>query len=157
MKMASPAVALPNGVPASVQFDANANAGAANNSNISDNSINTNTNTNTNTINTSTDTSTAQSITNASIKRKRESTDVGDKPPNGLNISNNNRISPAASNAASSSSQLGATLTKVDQPTIRNYYEVLKRYCILPLPLPLLLSPLNHVSPKLNSENSCAL
>ncbi|KAI1399020.1 hypothetical protein F4819DRAFT_489015 [Hypoxylon fuscum] len=138
--MASPAVALPNGVPASVQFDANANAGAANNSNISDNSINTNTNTNTNTINTSTDTSTAQSITNASIKRKRESTDVGDKPPNGLNISNNNRISPAASNAASSSSQLGATLTKVDQPTIRNYYEVLKRFdptpSVLKRPLP---------------------
>ncbi|XXH01521.1 hypothetical protein Hte_007881 [Hypoxylon texense] len=105
--MASPAVAIPNGVSASVQLP-NHNANANNVSSTAD------------------DINTAQSITSASIKRKRDSTDVGDKTPNGLNI---NRITPTSTttpNAASPS--VSATKVQVDQPTIRNYFVVLQRF-----------------------------
>ncbi|KAI1770176.1 hypothetical protein F4818DRAFT_272866 [Hypoxylon cercidicola] len=111
--MASPAVAIPNGVSASVQLpnsDANANI----NSTIDD-------------------LNTAQSIT--SIKRKREPTDVGEKPPNGLNI---NRITPTTTNAVSP--PVSATKLEVDQPTIRNYFTILQRFdptpSVLKRPLP---------------------
>ncbi|KAI1768434.1 hypothetical protein GGR53DRAFT_409745 [Hypoxylon sp. FL1150] len=110
--MASPAVAIPNGVSASVQLNnANANANS-----------------------TSDDLNTAQSVT--SIKRKRESTDVGERPPNGLNI---DRITPTTtSNVASS--PVSATKVEVDQPTIRNYFVVLQRFdptpSVLKRPLP---------------------
>ncbi|KAI1413360.1 hypothetical protein F5Y13DRAFT_189268 [Hypoxylon sp. FL1857] len=117
--MASPAIALPNGVPAPMQLsNNNANASVAANSpnTASDSEVNT-----------------AQSITNTSIKRKRESTDLADSPPNGLNI---NRITPTSTNSVSPPS----STTKVDQPTIRNYFEVLQRFdptpSILKRPLP---------------------
>ncbi|KAI1377978.1 hypothetical protein F4677DRAFT_458727 [Hypoxylon crocopeplum] len=118
--MASPAIAIPNGGPAPMQL----------NNNNAVNSSNNHTNTNTNTIDI-TDMSTAQSVAGTSIKRKREPTDVGEKPPNGITV---NRITPTAHNAVSSS------VNKVDQPTIRNYYEVLQRFdpipSVLKRPLP---------------------
>ncbi|KAL7619507.1 hypothetical protein AAE478_010047 [Parahypoxylon ruwenzoriense] len=114
--MASPAIALPNGVPTPVQL-ANSNANTAISSSSPDVDINT-----------------AQSIT-TSIKRKRESSDAGDKQPNGVNA---NRITPTATSTANSLS--GSAAAKIDQPTIRNYYDVLKRFdptpSVLKRPLP---------------------
>ncbi|KAI1385826.1 uncharacterized protein F4822DRAFT_355570 [Hypoxylon trugodes] len=138
--MASPAIALPNGVPPPVQLNNNNNnANAAANTNThtnasiaSTNNNNTNTGINpssnspnnhiNNTITThdsDSDINTAQSVSGTSIKRKRESTDSSDKQLNGISI---NRITPPTTNNTPFPS------TKVDQPTIRNYYEVLQRF-----------------------------
>ncbi|KAI0007909.1 hypothetical protein F4779DRAFT_628799 [Xylariaceae sp. FL0662B] len=108
--MASPAVALPNGVPTPMMqqhSDAIANINT------------TNTNANTNTI---PDVDMAQSI-NASTKRKRESSDAGEKQPNGLNFLNGTPTPPIDTNN---------NTTKVDKPTIRRYYEVLQTFDITP-------------------------
>ncbi|KAI1139148.1 hypothetical protein F5Y05DRAFT_339902 [Hypoxylon sp. FL0543] len=122
--MASPAMALSNGVPAPVQLSSN-NANANSNANAAATANSPNTASDS-------DVNTAQSIANTSIKRKRESTDFGDQPPNGLNI---NRITPTSTNSFPPSNA-----TKVDQPTIRNYFEVLQRFdptpSVLKRPLP---------------------
>ncbi|KAI8956466.1 hypothetical protein F5Y11DRAFT_194781 [Daldinia sp. FL1419] len=123
--MASPAIALPNGVPAPMQV---------NNSNNNNNTeVDTNSNANSPDAGADSDVNTAQSIASSSIKRKRESSDAGDRPPNGLAI---DRITPTATDAASPL----PSATKVDQPTIRNYYEVLQRLdptpSVLKRPLP---------------------
>ncbi|KAI1210224.1 uncharacterized protein F4807DRAFT_73473 [Annulohypoxylon truncatum] len=119
--MASPAIAFPNGVSTPVQH-ANSNA----NSNATSNSPNANTMIDA-------DIDTAQNMSGTSIKRKRESTDASEKPPNGLNLS---RISPLPTDTVPSPS----SATKVDQPTIRNYYEVLQSIdpmpSVLKRPLP---------------------
>ncbi|KAI5863966.1 hypothetical protein GGS23DRAFT_523085 [Durotheca rogersii] len=113
--MASPAIALPNGhgLPPVVQLAANTNPNAAISSPDAD-------------------VNTAQSIT-SSTKRKRESSDAADKQPNGLNP--HRTATPAAPADPASVDAI-----KVDQPTIRNYYDVLQRYdptpSVLKRPLP---------------------
>lgn len=126
--MASPAIALPNGVTAPMQFSNHSSN--SNNNNTADVDVNVNVNSNANSPDTGADSdvNTAQSIASSSIKRKRESSDVSEKPPNGLAI---DRITPTATDGTSLPSA-----TKVDQPTIRNYYEVLQRYIIFLCPLP---------------------
>ncbi|KAI0381433.1 hypothetical protein F5Y04DRAFT_81958 [Hypomontagnella monticulosa] len=141
--MASPAIALPNGVSAPVQ--------PGNNNNNANASINTSTNAspgaNANAVanahtfvnNTAADpdANTAQSIAGPSInKRKRDSDDVGEKPPTPNGINNLNATTPAATDDDFSL----PSATKVDQPTIRNYYQVLERFdptpSVLKRPLP---------------------
>ncbi|KAI1645231.1 uncharacterized protein F4817DRAFT_317943 [Daldinia loculata] len=130
--MASPAIALPNGVTAPMQFSNHSSN--SNNNNTADVDVNVNVNSNANSPDTGADSdvNTAQSIASSSIKRKRESSDVSEKPPNGLAI---DRITPTATDGTSLPSA-----TKVDQPTIRNYYEVLQRLdptpSVLKRPLP---------------------
>ncbi|KAI2635683.1 hypothetical protein GGS26DRAFT_589354 [Hypomontagnella submonticulosa] len=144
--MASPAIALLNGVSTPVQPGNNNNNA---NANINTNtSVNANPNTNTvavavaganthslaNNTASDSDANTAQSIAGPSIKRKRDSDDVGEKTPNGIN--NINTTTPAATDDDVSS----FSATKVDQPTIRNYYQVLERFdptpSVLKRPLP---------------------
>ncbi|KAI0886830.1 uncharacterized protein GGS22DRAFT_118239 [Annulohypoxylon maeteangense] len=121
--MASPAIALPNGVSTPVQLtNNNVNLNAASNSPNANNMIDV-------------DIDTAQSMSGTSIKRKRESTDASEKPPNGLNIS---PISPIPTDTVPSPSL--SNTAKVDKPTIRNYYDVLQSIdpmpSVLKRPLP---------------------
>ncbi|KAI1801230.1 hypothetical protein F4811DRAFT_468327 [Daldinia bambusicola] len=123
--MASPAIALPNGVTAPVQLN------SSNNNSKAD--VDANSNPNSPDAGADSDVNTAQSISSSSIKRKRESSDVGDKPPNGLAIDRN---TPTTTDDTSSR----PSATKIDQPTIRNYFEVLQRLdptpSVLKRPLP---------------------
>lgn len=154
--MASPAIALPNGVSTPMQL----------NNNSSDNNVNPNaaaaatTNNTNNTTNPTNDTTTAvasattsnspnanimidadadaaQNTAGTSIKRKRESTDASEKPPNGLNPS---QQSPISTNTVPVPSPSTSNATKVDKPTIRNYYDVLQSIdpmpSVLKRPLP---------------------
>ncbi|KAI1100891.1 hypothetical protein F4804DRAFT_335792 [Jackrogersella minutella] len=132
--MASPAITFSNGDSAPMQHNnsgnnhnANVNANNTVAATAASNSPNTN-----NMIDS--DINTTQTISSPSIKRKRESTDAGEKPPNGLNV---NHINPIATTDADTFS---SSATKVDQPTIRNYYDVFQRFdptpSVLHRPLP---------------------
>ncbi|KAI2471566.1 hypothetical protein F4781DRAFT_102263 [Annulohypoxylon bovei var. microspora] len=120
--MASPAIAVPNGVSAPVQ--------------LADNNANSNPTSNSPNTMIDADINTAQNMVGTSIKRKRESTDASDNPPNGLNTLDMNHITPISTEVTSPPS----SATKVDQPTIRNYYEVLQSIdpmpSVLKRPLP---------------------
>ncbi|KAI1080392.1 hypothetical protein F5B20DRAFT_540436 [Whalleya microplaca] len=125
--MASPAVALPNGVPTPImmqqqqqqqqhQQHGDINAHSNTNANAASNNSN----------NLNPDVDMAQSI-NASTKRKRESSDAGDKQPNGLNY--NGTPTPVDNN---NSNNNNTTTIKVDKPTILKYYDALQTFDITP-------------------------
>jgi hypothetical protein len=102
--MASPAVAVPNGLsPGPVQASSDAANGAEVDNALAASSV--------------------SSIT-ASSKRKREDTDVGPAHANGASDADANMVASVSTKTANG---VQPTTTKIDKSTIRDYFHVLER------------------------------
>ncbi|KAI1636013.1 hypothetical protein F4809DRAFT_641876 [Biscogniauxia mediterranea] len=111
--MASPAVALPNGVPTPMQLDADADPAQSINS------------------------STKRKRESSNVDEKQQPNGIA---ANGVSPTNPPAAAAAANNAAGASSSSSANATRIDRSTVRDYFELLQSFdttpSILKRPLP---------------------